>query len=161
MPLAVLIRKDCLLRVGLLDRTINSIDDWDIFTRIAELYPVITIQEAVGVYRQPTSSSMQGSSARATQLKLAARHQLNLLRLPRVAAISLMERRSIRKRTINRLVENLIWNAGKNYLPAGKLRPAFSNVAVALGLDPLIAFRLRGYQKVVKKLSQKLRASNP
>src|SRR5438067_2932101 len=47
MPLAVLIRKDCLLRVGLLDRTINSIDDWDIFTRIAELYPVITIQEAV------------------------------------------------------------------------------------------------------------------
>ena len=39
MPLCALIRKESLLRVGLLDRNISSIDDWDVFTRIAELYP--------------------------------------------------------------------------------------------------------------------------
>ena len=157
MPLCALIRKESLLQVGLLDRNISSIDDWDIFTRIAELYPVMTIQEAVGIYRQPTPSSDQGSSARAAQLHLATRHQLKLLRLPRVAAVPLKERRLIRKRTINRVCNHLIWNAGKNHLPAGELRPAFANIAVALKLDPLIPFRRRGYQKVVRKLSEKFR----
>src|SRR5215831_13800938 len=74
MPLCALVRKECFLRVGLLDRRISSIDDWDMFTRIAEIYPVITMQTPVGIYRQPTASSQQGSSSRAAQLKLAARH---------------------------------------------------------------------------------------
>jgi len=157
MPLCALIRKECFLRVGLLNRNVSSIDDWDMFTRIAELYPVITIQEAVGIYRQPTPSSAQGSSARAAQLQLAARHQLKLLRLPRVAAVPLKERRLIRKRTINRVCEHLIWNAARNHLPAGKLRPAVANIAVALKLDPLIPLRPREYQKVARKLSEKFR----
>jgi len=157
MPLCALIRKECFLRVGLLDRNISSIDDWDMFTRIAELYPVTTIQEAVGIYRQPTPSSAQGSSARAAQLQLAARHQLKLLRLPRVAGVPLKERRLIRKRTINRVCDHLIWNAGKNHLPAGKLRPAAANIAVALKLDPLIPLRPSEYQKVARKLSERFR----
>src|ERR1700674_785062 len=44
MPLCTLIRKECFLRVGLLNRHLNGIDDWDIFTRIAELYPVLVIE---------------------------------------------------------------------------------------------------------------------
>lgn len=160
MPLCALIRKECFLRVGLLDRDISSIDDWDMFTRIAELYPVITIPEAVGIYRQPTPSSAQGSSARAAQLQLAARHQLKLLRLPRVTELPLKERRLIRRRAINRVCEHLIWNAARNYLPAGKLRPAVANIAVALKLDPLIPLRPHQHQKVARKLSKKFRGSS-
>ena len=48
----------------------------------------------------------------------------------------------------------------QKYLPAGELRPALANVAVALKLDPLIPFRPRGYQKVAKKLSEKFRGSS-
>src|SRR6267378_2892682 len=36
MPLSVVIRKDCFLRVGLLNRHLCGIDDWDILVRIAE-----------------------------------------------------------------------------------------------------------------------------
>src|SRR5713226_1145296 len=43
MGLSSLIRKECLLRAGLLKRSLIGIDDWDIFVRIAELYPVLII----------------------------------------------------------------------------------------------------------------------
>jgi len=157
MPLCTLIRKDCFLKVGLLNRQVSSIDDWDIFTRIAELYSVIVVDEPVGVYRQPTPFSGQGSSARAIQLQLAAHHQLRLLRLPRAAAAPLRQRRKIRQRTIKRVSENLVWNAGAKYLPQGRFSPALANVAVALKLDPLIAVRPSGYKTVAKKLIEKMR----
>ncbi|MFN2576155.1 MAG: glycosyltransferase family 2 protein [Pyrinomonadaceae bacterium] len=155
MPLCTLIRKDCFLKVGLLNREVSSIDDWDIFTRIAEFYSVIVLKEPVGVYRQPTAFSGQGSSPRAIQLSLAARHQRKLLRLPRAAAAPLSRRRMIRRRTLQRMSENLVWNAGTKYLPQGGLSSALANIAVALKLDPLIAFRPNGYKAVAKKLIQK------
>ena len=106
MPLSTLIRKECLLRVGLLNRRLSGIDDWDIFVRIAELYPVLVIDQPMGVYRQPTASSGQGSSARAAQLRRAARHQLQLLRLPRAMAATPAKRRAIRRRTVNRIADS-------------------------------------------------------
>ena len=155
MPLCALIRKDCLLSVGLLNRNISSVDDWDMFTRIAELYPVITMQDAVGLYRQPTPSSQQGSSARASQLKLAIRHQRKLLRLPRSAALSARQRKQIRQRTINRVSETLIWIAAKKHLPEGRLWPALVNIGTALMIDPMIAARRSTLQKASGKLHER------
>jgi len=155
MPLCTLIRKECLLRVGLLNRKISSIDDWDIFTRIAELYPVVVLEEPVGVYRQPTPFSGQGSSTRAAQLVRAARHQLRLLQLPRAAAAPAHKRRAARRRTINRISESLLWTAARRYLPNGKLGPAFANIGVALRLDPLSVIRPSAYRKLVKKHLQR------
>jgi len=86
MPLSTLIRKECFLRVGLLNQKLKGIDDWDIFTRIAEIYPVLVTEEPMGIYRQPTPSSDQGSSSQANQLLKAARHQLRLLELPSAGA---------------------------------------------------------------------------
>ncbi|HKR58421.1 MAG TPA: glycosyltransferase family A protein, partial [Pyrinomonadaceae bacterium] len=50
MPLSTLIRKACFLRVGLLNQRLGGIDDWDILTRIAEVYPVVVIDEPMGIY---------------------------------------------------------------------------------------------------------------
>ncbi|MGZ8848335.1 MAG: hypothetical protein ACXW3C_17880, partial [Pyrinomonadaceae bacterium] len=152
MPLCTLIRKDCFLRVGLLNRRVSSIDDWDIFTRIAECYPVIVLETAVGIYRQPTPGSGQGSSAQAAQLRLATRHQLDLLRLPRAAAASSQRRRAARQRTIIRVSRTLIWTAATVYLPRRKFRAAFANFAVALRIDPLSFVRPKAYVKLVKNL---------
>ncbi len=152
LPLCTLIRKECFLRVGLLNRRISSIDDWDIFTRIAECYSVIVLKTPVGIYRQPMPGSGQGSSARAAQLRLAARHQLNLLRLPRAAAASAQRRRAARKRTINRISNTLIWTAASVYLPRRKLRAAWANIAVAVRIDPLSFFRPKAYVKLLKKI---------
>jgi hypothetical protein len=152
MPLCTLIRKECFQRIGLLNRRISSIDDWDIFTRIAEFYEVVVIEEPVGIYRQPTPFSGQGSSARAAQLGRVARHQLELFGLPRAASASAARRREARTRTINRISENLIWTAAKKYLPQGKLVPACANIAVALQLDPMSFIRPGAYLKLAKNL---------
>ena len=161
MPLCTLIRKECFLRVGLLNLQVSSIDDWDIFTRIAELYPVIVLKTTVGIYRQPTPGSGQGSSARAAQLRRATRHQLELLRLPRAAAASTSERRQARRRTIGRVSENLIWTAAKVYLPRRKFRPAYTNLTVALRIDPLSFVRPDSYLKLVKNLLGESRKARP
>jgi glycosyltransferase involved in cell wall biosynthesis len=158
MPLCTLIRKECFFRVGLLNRHLSGIDDWDIFTRIAEVYPVVVIPEAVGLYRQPTPFSDQGSSARAFQLHRVARHQGRLLRLPRAVAASKTQRRATRERMINRISENLIWTAATKYLPRLQLKPAFANLTVALSLDPLSVMRPTAYQKLGKKLTRERRS---
>ncbi len=152
MPLCTLIRKECFLRIGLLNRHICSIDDWDIFTRIAELYPVVVMPEPVGLYRQPTPDSGQGSSARAAQLLRVARHQRNLFRLPRVVAATKVERRAARKRMVNRISENLIWTAAAKHLPSFKVKAAIANVLVALRLDPISIVRPGAYEKLAKNL---------
>src|SRR5882724_2805674 len=100
MPLGVLIRKECFLRVGLLNRRLRGIDDWDILVRIAELYPVMIMEQPVGIYRRPTPVSGQGSSAQAAQLYHAVCHQLQLFRLPRVISAPKFQRQAARRRTV-------------------------------------------------------------
>lgn len=151
MPLSTLIRKDCLLRVGLLNPRLGGIDDWDIFVRISELYPVLVVDEPIGLYRQPTPSSAQGSSAQGAQLLRAARHQLRLLQLPRARAATAKHRRSIRQRTLNRIADTLLWSAAR-HLPEREFGFICRNTLTALRLNPLRAFRPRAYQKLASRL---------
>lgn len=151
MPLSTLIRKDCFLRVGLLNQRLGGIDDWDIFTRIAEIYPGLVIQEPMGVYRKPTPSSGQGSSSQAAQLRRASRHQLQLLRLPRARRAAASKRRAIRRRAINRIADTLLWNAAR-HLPRGEFRAVCANILGALRLNPLRAARPGAYKKLAERL---------
>ena len=151
MPLSTLIRKECLLRVGLLNPRLGGIDDWDIFVRIAELYPVLIIDEPIGLYRQPTPSSAQGSSAQGAQLLRAARHQLRLLQLPRARAATVQHRRSIRQRALNRIADTLLWSAARR-LPEREFGFVCRNTLTALRLNPLRAIRPRAYQKLASHL---------
>lgn len=151
MPLSTLIRKECFLRVGLLNRRLCGIDDWDIFVRMAEHYPVLVINHPMGLYRSPTPSSAQGSSAQAAQLRRAARQQLQLLRLPRAMAASPSKRRKIRRRAINRMADTLLWNATRQ-LPGGEIRAVCANILGALRLNPLRAARPGAYKKLVERL---------
>src|SRR5215831_1584029 len=159
MPLSALIRKECLLRVGLLNRQVTTIDDWDIFTRIAEIHPVLTMQEPVGSYRRPTPDSAQGSSARASQLRLAARHQRRLFLLPRAAALTWKQRGAIRRRTIDRVCETLAWSTVNEHLPARRLRAALENIGAALALDPAFALRAGFRHKTAQKLRREFRSA--
>ncbi|HKO43100.1 MAG TPA: glycosyltransferase family 2 protein [Pyrinomonadaceae bacterium] len=151
MPLSTLIRKECLLRVGLLNPRLGGIDDWDIFVRIAELYPVLVINEPIGLYRQPTPSSAQGSSAQGAQLLRAVRHQLSLLKLPRALAASAKQRQSTRRRTLNRVADTLLWSAARR-LPEREFGFVCRNTLTALRLNPLRAVRPRAYQKLASHL---------
>ena len=147
LPISSVIRKSCFSRVGLLNRNLRGIDDWDIFVRIAELYPVLVLDQAVSIYRKPTPFSMQGSSPQAQHLFRAARHQVELLRLPRAQAATPGKRREVRRRGLSRIVDTLLWNAvqairQKAYKFAG------ANVLAAFRLDPRRALRPRGYRTI-------------
>ena len=157
MPLSTLIRKECLLTVGLLNPRLGGIDDWDIFVRIAELFPVLVIDEPIGLYTQPTPSSAQGSSAQGAQLLRAARHQLQLMKLPRAQAATASHRRSIRRRTVNRIADTLLWSAAKR-LPEKEFGFVCRNTLTALRLNPLRALRPRAYQKLASHLLEFSRA---
>lgn len=82
--LTAVFRKECIERVGLLDPNYSGIDDWDIWLRIAELYPVAALEEPVAVWRKAGQGSGQGSSNMTNLYTLAARaYREKWLRLPR------------------------------------------------------------------------------
>jgi glycosyltransferase involved in cell wall biosynthesis len=151
MPLSTLIRKECFLRVGLLNPRLGGIDDWDIFVRIAELYSVLIINEPIGLYRQPTPSSAQGSSAQGTQLLRAARHQLHLMKLPRAQAATQSQLRAIRRKTLNRIADTLLWSAARRF-PEKEFGFVCRNTLTAMRISPLRALRPRAYQKLASHL---------
>jgi glycosyltransferase involved in cell wall biosynthesis len=151
MPLSTLIRKECFLRIGILNQKLEGIDDWDIFTRIAEIYPVLVTEQPMGIYRQPTPSSDQGSSSQATQLLKAARHQLKLLELPLAREAEPEVRRAIRRRTLNRCADTLLWTATRQ-LPRREYGAVFRNVLGALRLNPFRMARPRAYKKLAQRL---------
>ncbi|HXM33911.1 MAG TPA: glycosyltransferase family A protein [Pyrinomonadaceae bacterium] len=140
MPACVVIRKSCFLSVGLLNSRLRGIDDWDILVRIAELYPVIVVDQPVGIYRRPTPFSGQGSSTQARQLYHALDHQLRLFHLPRVLSASKIQRQSTRRRAVNRVADTLLWHAWQR-LPEGAFGFTAANVLTALRLNPLRALR--------------------
>jgi glycosyltransferase involved in cell wall biosynthesis len=159
MPLSVVIRKQCFLSAGLLNRRISGIDDWDILVRIAELFPVVTMTEQIGIYRHPAPWSGQGSSVQSGQLARAARHQLQLFALPRVKTLSRSQRRAIRRRTINRVADTLLWNGWKS-LPQRAFGFAAANILTALRLNPLRALRPAVFRRVGKTLKERLTMRN-
>ncbi len=155
MPLSTVIRKQSLLRVGLLNRHIAGIDDWDILVRIAELFPVVTMEEPVGIYRKPAPRSGQGSSAQSAQLRRAAEHQKQLFKLPRVKAASKAQRRLIRRRTVNRVADTLLWNTSRR-LPQKEFGFAAANLLAVLRLNPFRAFRPAVFRAIGRTIGERL-----
>lgn len=151
MPLSVIVRKDCFLRVGLFNQHLRGIDDWDMLVRIAEVYPVLVTDQPVAIYRKPTSFSAQGSSSQASQLLRAVVHQRQLFQLPRARGVPSSKRREARRRTINRVADTLLWNALDRF-PRGEYRFAIENVGAAMRLNPLRAARPGAYMKVLMRL---------
>jgi glycosyltransferase involved in cell wall biosynthesis len=147
VPLCVLIRKASFARVGLLNGRLRGIDDWDIFVRIAELYPAMVLENVVGIYRCPGPSSGQGSSSQASQLYQALAHQRQLFRLPRVRLATSLQRKRVRRRTVNRVADTLLWNA-VGLLRARAFDSAAANIFTALRLNPLRALRPRSLMKL-------------
>lgn len=109
--MSVVFRRSCLYRLGLLDHAAPGVDDWDLWIRIAEMYPVMVVEEPVAVWRKSTPTSSQGSS---DPLDLIARSSDLLhhkwLALPR-AANSPDQRRHAARQFSNNSSEYLLWVA--------------------------------------------------
>lgn len=140
LPASVLVRKESFFEVGIFNRSLAGIDDWDMWTRIAEVRPVIVDEQPVCIYRSATPDSGQGSSALASHLHAAIRHQPRLMSLPRARNAPARWRRATRRNTKRRIADTLSWHAAEE-LPRGAFRFASSNFFIALRISPLWAAR--------------------
>jgi hypothetical protein len=89
----------------------------------------------VGIYTLPPLVSDDGVSHYARDFIRAARHQPQLLRLPRAQAAPARRRREVRRRTLNRLADVLFWQAA-THLAGGAYRLTWGNVLAGLRLSP-------------------------
>jgi glycosyltransferase involved in cell wall biosynthesis len=166
LPIAVVVRRECFFRIGLFNCQIPGLDDWDLWTRISELYPLIISPEPVCVYRAPLPHSMQGSSDMANHLRRAARHQKRLLGLPRALAGTRGERKEVRRRFHENVSADLIHHA-MLWTKQGAHRAARANIVMALRLHPrrLLMIRPRGLAKasrlILKSVAGKRTKSAP
>jgi GT2 family glycosyltransferase len=140
IPGSVVVRKSCFQAVGLFNKRLAGIDDWDMWVRIAELFPVLVDEQPVCVYRCATPASDQGSSSLARHLHAAVKHQARLLSLPRAQAASLSQRRAVRKKTRRRVADTLSWRAAEE-LPHGAFSFAAQNFFTSVRLSPMWALR--------------------
>ena len=53
---SVIVRRSCFETVGVFDRSLRSLEDWDMWIRIATRYPFAVIKEPLAYYRQLPSS---------------------------------------------------------------------------------------------------------
>lgn len=128
---SVVFRRACLRRVGLLDEDAPGLEDWDLWLRIAELYPVIALEEAVAVWRQPTLDSNQFTTRPEKMHRTARRlHREKWLRLPRSSRLHRDARREITHAYVNHVADQLIWEAAAR-MKALRLRE-FARVTWAL-----------------------------
>ena len=114
--LTVIFRRACLERVGLLDESGTGVDDWDLWVRISELYPVLATEETVAIWRQPTPTSEQFSFRADRMHRRAHRlHRDKWLRLPRAMDASEECRNEASRAFADRATQQMISEARSRF----------------------------------------------
>lgn len=131
-----LFRKSCLYRVGLLNESIPGADDWDLWIRLSEIYGVASVERPVAVWRRPTPTSGQGSSATVELISLG-RYLLRRrwLALPRASSAAPQKRRAAWGGFSKNVSDHLVWEAASALL-TGDLPHAGKSALTALRLHP-------------------------
>jgi glycosyltransferase involved in cell wall biosynthesis len=148
-------RRSCLNRVGLLDSSIPGIDDWDLWVRIAQFYPVLSQERPVMIWRRSTPVSGQGTSDAVEIVKLSERRfRENWLSLSRVQQTSAWRRREISKKFSFNMARHLLLEAMRS-LAAGQLLRSQKNILTAIRLYPSgvgrLLFRTKSFRFLLRQ----------
>ncbi|HEV2915478.1 MAG TPA: glycosyltransferase family 2 protein [Pyrinomonadaceae bacterium] len=130
------LRRSCLFRTGLLDQRAPGIDDWDLWVRIAALYPILSLEQPAMIWRKSSPSSGQGTS-NASELVRCATRQLGRkwLRLPRAAAAPEAKRSDARRRFSENMASHLAFETARAFRER-QFGRAQANGLAALRLHP-------------------------
>ncbi|HKE57304.1 MAG TPA: glycosyltransferase family A protein [Pyrinomonadaceae bacterium] len=133
---SVVFRRSCLFRVGLLDASIPGIDDWDLWIRIASLYPVQAVAQPVMIWRKSSPTSGQGTSHADRMVVLSTRQfQNKWSKIARVRVESDEARQQISRQFSRNMGCHLLVEASRS-LSYGRLGEALSNSLIAVRLHP-------------------------
>jgi len=139
---SVVFRRACLSRVGLLDDRIAGLDDWDLWVRISEIYPIIATETPLSVWRRATPVSGQGTSEAARLVSASVRRFREVwMRLPRAAEASRKIRRAAWQRFSENMAEHLVWESARA-LRRRDVRQPLKNLSIVPRLEPLALMRI-------------------
>ena len=112
---SVVVRRSCLERTGLFDRSIPGIDDWDLWLRIAALYPVTALEQPVVIWRRPSPDSDQHSARAVEMVGMSTRiFRERWLQLPRVVQAPAAMRRKVSRQFSQNMASHLAWEAARS-----------------------------------------------
>jgi Glycosyl transferase family 2 len=135
-------RRSCIDHLGLLDDSIPGLDDWDLWVRIAEVYPILALEKPVMIWRRSTPISGQGTSEAARIVSHAARKfRRSWMKLPRAADAPAKMRQATWRRFSIPLAAHLLYDS----MPAlrlGNITRAAKNIFALAHLSPLIVMQL-------------------
>lgn len=139
---SVVFRRSCLARVGLLDDSIPGLDDWDLWIRVAEIYPILSTEAPTIVWRRSTPVSGQGTSQAASLVSMSVqKFQDSWMNLPRAARAARKTRRAVWREFSENMAEHLIWESARA-LRSGELRQPLKNLSILPWLYPLTLMRI-------------------
>ena len=148
-------RRSVLDRVGLLDGDLPGLDDWDLWIRIAELYPIIAFPKPVMTWRRSTPVSGQGTSQAADIVSQGVRQFRHWwLKLPRATNAPAQMRRLAWRRFSANMSAHLVWEAMR-CLRLGYVSQATRNIFALAQLGPLVMVRLvrkRSISELLRKI---------
>jgi glycosyltransferase involved in cell wall biosynthesis len=150
-------RRSCLNRVGLLDDSIPGLDDWDLWIRIAELYPIIALEEPVLHWRRSTPPSGQGTSEAADLVSKSVRQFRQCWqKLPRAEIAPYRIRREAWRHFSANMAAHLSWEVLRAWRHRQSVQ-ATRNFFVLLSLGPLAlgdALRKRGILHLLRVIGR-------
>jgi glycosyltransferase involved in cell wall biosynthesis len=137
---AVFLRSS-VLNVGFLDQELAGIDDWDLWIRLAEVYPIAAVDQPVMIWRRSSPKSDQGTSDAVRIVALATTQFKKWMMLPAAAQASRKQRRAAWLAFSENLASHLIWEAGRAWA-LDRRNQALSDVYTAVRLHPRGVMRL-------------------
>jgi hypothetical protein len=149
---AAVFRRSCLFRIGLLDQTVPGIDDWDLWIRIAAVYPVMVLAQPVMVWRKSSPISGQGTSG-VDEIAVMSTRQIKRkwLKLPQATSVTASIRRDVwrrfsKKTTSEMAVETISALRHRHYTAARK------NLLTTIRLHPRASIRLVASSSAMRHL---------
>jgi glycosyltransferase involved in cell wall biosynthesis len=135
-------RRSCLDRIGLLDNGIPGLDDWDLWIRIAELYPIIALEKPVMIWRQSTPVSGQGTSQAASIVSQAVKQfRRSWIKLPKAGNASLDKRRAAWRNFSTNMAAHLVWEGMRSF-KGREVARAMGNILALSTVGPMAVLRL-------------------
>jgi glycosyltransferase involved in cell wall biosynthesis len=139
---SVVFRRSCLSSVGLLDDSIPGLDDWDLWVRIAEIYPIMALETPVIIWRRSTPASGQGTSEAAGLVSLSVQQFRNCwMNLPRFVEAPKRTKRIAWMNFSENMAEHLLWESARA-LRRGRPGQSLRDLSVLPRLGPLSLIRI-------------------
>ena len=129
--LSVVARKARLVEAGLFNPELIGVEDWDMWLRLAERWPVVAVAEPVAVYRRANAASGQVCSDSIEIYRRMRQLQRKTLQRQRARESAPAMRRRARSSLLDNAYEAMIYEAeqafaeGEPKLARAKLREAF------------------------------------